>query len=468
LPSRRPEHSERSLWPFLLAVIAYIPSLRVEFLTDDFDLIAMVADAYPHHLASFFHEPINVFYRPLLGLSLSADYALWGLYASGYHLTNVILHACNSLLVNRLAEALGVSREARRIGVFWFAINPAVIGGVGWVSARADLLAVLFILSATVLLLRYQETGRSVLLFSSFSLGMAALLSKETGIVFIAWSIFLAFRSSTSRLKTTSMALAILIAYGLLRFLAVGWLQPYFSFRDMTPPRVIAGLFRFFAILGFPLTDAFLGSSLAIDLLAASALLFVILVGVVRLRSQPFVTSLVLFALSLAPALPVLGGPRSLYHSRHYYLPCVAASFLIGMLTAPVAAWLPKQARRGLAIVSIAYLLGCLQLNLHHWTRNSQLAREITRVVAVRASTLPPGTWLYVTGYRDMEGPFFPFHGNTVQQAVHLFHPETSSVRVQCVGQNPFCVSGPPPAGSPVLDIAVRDWQVTEASYQPP
>jgi len=42
-------------------------------------------------------EPFQV-YRPLVSLSLMADFALWRLDPFGYHLTNTALHVLNSVL----------------------------------------------------------------------------------------------------------------------------------------------------------------------------------------------------------------------------------------------------------------------------------------------------------------------------------------------------------------------------------
>jgi hypothetical protein len=457
----------RVFWPFVVAFLAYLPSLRVGFLTDDFDLIAMVADVSPKHWMSFFVTPINVFYRPLYGLSLYSDYALWHLHTSGYHLTNITLHAVNSLLVYRLASALDLSADAKRLGAFWFAINPAVIGAVGWVSGRADLLATLFTLSAALLLLRWHQTGRKALTFSSFALGLLGLFSKETGVVFIFWSLFLGVRSPLYKWRTIALALAIAVIYCVARIAAVGWLEPYFTLADMSPPFALSGVFRFFASMALPLSDAYFTST-SVDAMAAVGWLLAIGAGCFWLRIQRFGVALSLFVLSLVPALAVLGGPRSLYHSRHYYLPCVAASLVIGLLGAKVAKSLPRVATRPLAFACVAYLFSCLQLNIHHWARNSALAAEIATTVAACSAMLPAGHSVYVTGYRDMDGPFFPFHGNTIQQAIHLYYPQTRHITFRCLGQNRFCEVPPAPAGSAVVSVSVERWQVVRARLELP
>ena len=53
-------------------------------------------------------------YRPLTLLSLGLDFQLFGEAPWGYHLTNVLLHAVNSLLLYALArDLLGEERAAR-------------------------------------------------------------------------------------------------------------------------------------------------------------------------------------------------------------------------------------------------------------------------------------------------------------------------------------------------------------------
>src|SRR5258705_4157979 len=45
-------------------------------------------------------------YVPLSWMSLGLDYNLWGMNAAGYHLTNVLLHTANAVLVYFLARRI--------------------------------------------------------------------------------------------------------------------------------------------------------------------------------------------------------------------------------------------------------------------------------------------------------------------------------------------------------------------------
>lgn len=80
-------------------------------------------------------------WHPLTWLSHMADVELYGLNAGGHHLTNVLLHVANTVLLFILLKAL--------TGAFWrsvfvaalFALHPLHVESVAWVSERKDLLS---------------------------------------------------------------------------------------------------------------------------------------------------------------------------------------------------------------------------------------------------------------------------------------------------------------------------------------
>ena len=97
----------------LATFLIYLPSLRNEFVWDDFDYVS--GNPYISSLdGSFFRWAFLEFYaanwHPLTWISHAIDYAFWGLNPVGHHLTNNILHSINTflvvLLVMRLIEAV--------------------------------------------------------------------------------------------------------------------------------------------------------------------------------------------------------------------------------------------------------------------------------------------------------------------------------------------------------------------------
>jgi len=83
-------------------------------------------------------------WHPLTWLSHILDCQLYGLHPAGHHLTSVLLHAANSvlllLLLHRLTGALGPSAFVAAM----FALHPLRVESVVWISERKDVLSTLF------------------------------------------------------------------------------------------------------------------------------------------------------------------------------------------------------------------------------------------------------------------------------------------------------------------------------------
>ena len=164
--------------PLSLAVVGwavYINSLTNPFVYDDFRLIVENTTlATPGNVQGVVWHDIT---RPVVNLSYALDAAIWGLRPLGFHITNVLLHALNVLLVFACASALAQDDRARRrphgavdtpradlqqpdlahadaahsrliavIAALLFAVHPLLSQAVGYISARSDLLCATFVL----------------------------------------------------------------------------------------------------------------------------------------------------------------------------------------------------------------------------------------------------------------------------------------------------------------------------------
>jgi protein O-mannosyl-transferase len=86
----------------------------------------------------------QTYWHPLTWVSHMLDCQLYGLRPGGHHLTNVLLHAVNALLVFLLFR--------RMTGAFWrsgvlaalFAVHPLQVDTVAWVAERKNLLSAMF------------------------------------------------------------------------------------------------------------------------------------------------------------------------------------------------------------------------------------------------------------------------------------------------------------------------------------
>ena len=136
----------------VLAFAAYLPAIRLEFAADDFLILDNLQKLEGlRHAAAYFEVNFYAYYRPLVFLSYALDWSLWGIDAAGFHLTNVLLHAVNAMLVYALARRL-TDATAASVAALVFVLHPVNQEAVFWVSGRFDLLATAWILGSLVLL----------------------------------------------------------------------------------------------------------------------------------------------------------------------------------------------------------------------------------------------------------------------------------------------------------------------------
>jgi protein O-mannosyl-transferase len=116
-------------------------------------------------------------WHPLTWLSLMADYQWYGLNAGGYHLSSLLLHLLNTILLFLLLRRM----TARAGRSFWvaalFAVHPLNIESVVWIAERKNLLSTCFWILTLLAYVRYAEKpewGRYLLVVITFILGLMA------------------------------------------------------------------------------------------------------------------------------------------------------------------------------------------------------------------------------------------------------------------------------------------------------
>jgi len=83
-------------------------------------------------------------WHPITWLSHMLDVNLFGLQAGGHHLTSLLFHVANTLLIfgllNRMTGALGRSAFVAAL----FGVHPLHVESVAWVAERKDVLSAMF------------------------------------------------------------------------------------------------------------------------------------------------------------------------------------------------------------------------------------------------------------------------------------------------------------------------------------
>lgn len=249
------------MWLALATLAVCLPALQGGFIfDDDVFLTGNPLIAAADGLRRFWFSREAADYWPLTSTTLWVEWRVWGLWAPGYHLTNIALHVGEVLLLWRLLRRLGVP------GAFWgaliFAVHPLNAESVAWITQRKNLMGMLFYLLA---LLGFAD-GRKIGYGFSVACFAAAMLSKGSTVILPAVLLGLVL---WQRRPTTRDALRLLpyaaIALGLALFEA--------SFSTVSAPApagahplgfVARGL-RAIAILWFYLGKTLWPGSLSFD-----------------------------------------------------------------------------------------------------------------------------------------------------------------------------------------------------------
>lgn len=143
-----------------------------------------------------FHVVTAGNYHPLTMLSLALNYHFSGLSPMGYHLTNILLHLIDTVIVFFLFLALfealqkaGYGTFAKKewlagLGALWHGIHPMHVESVSWISERKDLLYALFYFLGIVVYLRYINTKQTKSYVLLIFLFLLSSLSKPSAVVF--------------------------------------------------------------------------------------------------------------------------------------------------------------------------------------------------------------------------------------------------------------------------------------------
>jgi len=178
--------NRRSLWISLvliaLIVLVYSPVRHYGFVDlDDPQYVSEnphVADGLTWQgLRWAFSSIYASYWLPLIWLSHMLDVQLYGLNAGGHHVTNVLVHIVNSILLfgllHRMTGALAPSAFVAAL----FAIHPLHVESVVWITERKDVLSTLFWLLTMWAYdgyVREPKRSRYMLMLGFFVLGLMA------------------------------------------------------------------------------------------------------------------------------------------------------------------------------------------------------------------------------------------------------------------------------------------------------
>ncbi|HXE91167.1 MAG TPA: tetratricopeptide repeat protein [Terriglobales bacterium] len=415
----------------LVTALSYAVTLGFGFVYDDHQSIEQnplltswrnVPRFFSEHFWSHLPGVPARFYRPLLLLWFIANRSLFGLDASGFHATTVLVHLLATVLVYGLGVRLLEDRRAALVGAMVFALHPLHVESVAWISGVCDpLLTVGFVGAFLCYLKSRQAAGkRAAWTAAALLLFAGALAAKEVAVVLAALVFLHAYFTAEFPRQARRMAagaksmlpyLVLALAFVGIRAKALGGWVALTSISTgtalLTAPQMLAFYVR---LLVWPTElspyyDLDYVRQPGIALLIPLAMVAVCAAAVgwwwSRSRDWRVAFAALWGLLALAPALNArLVNEDELVHDRYLYLASVGFALLAGLgwrwLDArlrPRTQWLAP----GLAILAgAAMALASAQQSLH-WKDDLTL---FTRAVEIAPRSFKAQLSLAVT-YKD-------------------------------------------------------------------
>ncbi|MGH7179943.1 MAG: tetratricopeptide repeat protein [Tepidisphaeraceae bacterium] len=209
----------------LVTILAYLPAIRAGFVWDDPDYVLnnqalRSTDGLGEMWTNVRSLPQ---WYPLVHTSFWIEYHLWGLHPLGYHLDNVLLHITAALLLWRLLRMLDV--PGCYVAGAIFALHPAMVESVAWVTERKNVLSMVFYLLAARAYLRFDRDGNRRRYLLSFAFFASALLSK-TVTATLPCAILLVIWWTRGRVRLRDVArLVPFFVLGVALALLTSWLE---------------------------------------------------------------------------------------------------------------------------------------------------------------------------------------------------------------------------------------------------
>lgn len=368
-----------------LSALIYVATLSFGFVYDDIPQVLknpavhawrFAPQYFTRHVwAAIYPNTSGNYYRPLFLLWLRVNYALFGTAPWGWHLSSVLCHVLATWLVFRIAEKLSGDRLTAFLSALIFAVHPAHIENVAWISGVTDPLMACFLLGSFYAFLgsrgrdgNFAHEGGRRNIALSLGLFVGALVVKETAVVLpvliMAFVVIFAddFESTDDGGRSTPKVvvairgalpyLVVVLVYGLVRLralgrwshstVAVGWREVF-----LTWPAVLWFYIRHL-VLPFRLSEFYsldyvrtinvraFWLPLAVVLAAVLTTAILVWWGATLTRGRARKVARFALVLVVVPLLPVLD-LRSLtagdiVHDRYLYLPSVGFALLAAIL----------------------------------------------------------------------------------------------------------------------------------------
>ncbi|MCX6230225.1 MAG: hypothetical protein NTZ33_01660 [Bacteroidetes bacterium] len=349
---------------FLLSIVTFSPMLNNGFIETWDDGIYVIQNNILHDLS--WKGIINIFtygdkfqmlinnYHPITTFSLALNYKISGLSPTSYHLTNLIFHGLNAMLVFLFVYLLSNRKIwPAIIAGLLFAVHPMHVESVAWVSERKDVLYTFFFLAGLIVYLKYLEDKKVWKLCFTILLFILSCLSKAMAVPFPIILLLIdyyqkrKFTWKTLVEKIPFFAIALLIGFMSFHLQSTSAINKFETFtlyqRIMHASYgFIAYIIKFInpsnlsAFYPYPsITDTGL---LPVSFRIAPFICAVIAIILIWLSTRKaeinriIVFGILFYFFTIAMVLQFLSVGKAIMADRYSYIPYIGLSFIIGML----------------------------------------------------------------------------------------------------------------------------------------
>jgi hypothetical protein len=230
----RATKSARLPWLFgallVAAGAAYWPALSGSYIWDDDAHVTVPALRSLTGLWRIWTEPgATQQYYPLLHTAFWVEFKLWGDATLGYHLLNVVLHACGAWLFVQILQAIWTTDEKRDerllssaalLGGLLFALHPVAVESVAWISEQKNTLSGVFYLSAGLLYLRGRSWLAATVLFICAVLTKSVTSTLPAALLVLVW-----YRQGRLSFRSDILPLLPWVVFGAGAGLFTAWME---------------------------------------------------------------------------------------------------------------------------------------------------------------------------------------------------------------------------------------------------
>jgi hypothetical protein len=343
----------------LYAFICYWPLTRFYLAQDDFILLERADQGFREAMSPYFHLRPGQFRPVTKGLYFLLTWPVFGLNPFPYHLTSLLLHALNGILVGVVLRRLGISVLVSWLTAGVFVAHLCHLEAVAWASCVQQLIGAAFVFATLVYGLDAMAgRGQRAKLAAAIAYGLALGSYEQTlatPLVLLAWQglqngLRAAGRAAWGPLRPMLLLMMVYVVYA---FMVRGMPDsgPYVM---GIGSNVLVNL-RDYNNLVFSFWHSYPAYMLSTGSTGANMVWIVIAVLHLVFRThRVLVFGCVAFLALLAPVLFT----RAHTHSFHLYLPEFGVCVLLASLADSLASLARERWRRVVAAALIVVTVG--------------------------------------------------------------------------------------------------------------